>query len=75
MHITSNGQEKTKKKERPRIEKVVIQSTSLNKEMSMLVYLPGRYDEGGSFPTLYFLHGRSGNENLLTDIGLNLVAD
>jgi enterochelin esterase-like enzyme len=61
--------------ERSRIEKVVIQSKSLNKEMSTLVYLPCGYDEGGSFPTLYFLHGRSGNENLLTDIDLNLVAD
>ncbi len=66
---------KNKEMERSRIEKVVIQSKSLNKEMSTLVYLPCGYDEGGSFPTLYFLHGRSGNENLLTDIDLNLVAD
>lgn len=58
-----------------RIEKIVIQSKSLNKEMSILVYLPCGYDEDKSFPTLYFLHGRSGNENILFDIGLNLVAD
>lgn len=66
---------KNKEMERSRIEKVIIQSKSLNKEMSTLVYLPCGYDEGGSFPTLYFLHGRSGDENILTDIDLNLVAD
>jgi enterochelin esterase-like enzyme len=57
------------------IEKIVIQSKSLNKEMSILVYLPCGYNEGKSFPTLYFLHGRSGNENILTDIDLNIMAD
>src|SRR5574344_2227733 len=58
-----------------RIEKVIIQSKSLNKEMSMLVYLPGGYDEGETFPTLYFMHGRSGNENFITHIDLNVVSD
>jgi enterochelin esterase-like enzyme len=61
--------------ETSRIEKIVIQSKSLNKEMSILVYLPCGYDEDKSFPTLYFLHGRSGNENILIDIDLNIVAD
>lgn len=28
-----------------------------------------------NFPTLYFLHGRSGDENILTDTDLNSVAD
>lgn len=58
-----------------RIEKVIIQSKSLNKEMSMLVYLPCGYDEGEAFPTLYFMHGRSGNENFITNIDLNIVSD
>ena len=58
-----------------RIEKVIIQSKSLNKEMSMLVYLPCGYDEGEAFPTLYFMHGRSGNENFMTHIDLNVVSD
>lgn len=58
-----------------RIEKVIIQSKSLNKEMSMLVYLPCGYDEGETFPTLYFMHGRSGNENFITNIDLNIVSD
>ena len=58
-----------------RIEKVIIQSKSLNKEMSMLVYLPCGYDEGEAFPTLYFMHGRSGNENFMTHIDLNIVSD
>lgn len=58
-----------------RIEKVIIQSKSLNKEMSMLVYLPCGYDEGETFSTLYFMHGRSGNENFITNIDLNVVSD
>ena len=61
--------------EKSKIKKIVIQSKSLNKEMSILVYLPCGYDEDKSFPTLYFLHGRSGNENILTDIDLNIMAD
>ncbi|WP_434502402.1 alpha/beta hydrolase [Prevotella sp.] len=61
--------------DKSRIEKVVIQSKCLNKEMNSLVYLPCGYDEGESFPTLYFLHGRSGDENILTGIDMHIATD
>lgn len=61
--------------DKSKIEKVVIQSKCLNKEMNSLVYLPCGYDEGESFPTLYFLHGRSGDENILTGIDMHIAAD
>jgi len=58
-----------------RIERITISSKYLGKDMPLLVYLPYDYDDKNEFPTLYFLHGRSGDENILIDIGLNIVAD
>lgn len=57
------------------IEKLIIPSECLGKEMSVLVYLPYNYDVAGPFPTLYFHHGRNGDENILLDAGINQVAD
>ncbi len=58
-----------------KIERITICSNSLGKEMSVLVYLPKDYDETDYFPTLYFHHGRSGDENILTDADIHITAD
>lgn len=58
-----------------KIETITIQSQCLNKEMKALVYLPKSYDPMERFPVLYFLHGRSGNENILHQVELDKVAD
>ncbi|WP_039656957.1 alpha/beta hydrolase [Clostridium tyrobutyricum] len=58
-----------------RIEKVDFYSNLLDKEMSMQVYLPGCYNSSTPLPVLYFLHGRSGNENLIFQLDINGKAD
>ncbi len=58
-----------------RIENFTIKSENLNKEMAIAVYLTFDYDEKENFPTLYFHHGRNGDENILFDSNLNVVAD
>ncbi len=58
-----------------RIERITISSKCLGKDMPLLVYLPYDYDEKNELPTLYFLHGRTGDENILIDTGLNIVAN
>ena len=63
------------KMKKSRIERIAIYSNCLDREMSILVYLPKDYDENDCFPTLYFHHGRSGDENILTDADLHITAD
>lgn len=58
-----------------KIETIEIDSKILKKEMQIAVYLPQNYNDKESFPVLYFLHGRSGDENILSDIELNIKAD
>lgn len=58
-----------------RIERIAIHSNCLGKKMNVLVYLPYDYDKKESLTTLYFLHGRSGDETILVDAGINVVAD
>lgn len=43
--------------------------------MPMIVYLPEGYNSLTPLPVLYFLHGRSGNENIMLDVGINTKAD
>jgi enterochelin esterase-like enzyme len=57
------------------VENVTFFSNILRKEMSMLVYLPEDYIKLAPLPVLYFLHGRSGNENIMLETGINTVAD
>jgi len=57
------------------IEEVKFYSYSLGKEMAMLVYLPEGYENLAPLPVLYFLHGRSGNENIMYGAELNTTAD
>ena len=58
-----------------KIERIAIHSKCLGKEMDLLVYLPFDYDKKENLTTLYFLHGRSGDENILIEAGINIVAD
>ncbi|WP_270941050.1 alpha/beta hydrolase [Romboutsia lituseburensis] len=58
-----------------KVEKISFYSDILGKEMSMLVYLPECYNSVTPLPVLYFLHGRSGNENIIFDVGINTKAD
>ncbi len=58
-----------------KIETIKINSIILNKEMPISVYLPYEFNEKGSFPVLYFLHGRNGDENIMIDIKLHSTAD
>ncbi len=58
-----------------RIEETAFYSNTLGKEMHLLVYLPDCYDNDKSFPVLYFLHGRSGDETILLEAEINTTAD
>lgn len=58
-----------------KIQKLNFYSNILEKEMSLIVYLPKDYNNSTSFPVLYFLHGRSGNENFINTIEINKSAD
>ena len=60
---------------RSRIEQVGIYSNYLQKQMELAVYLPENYDTGDAFPVLYFLHGRSGDERIMLELGIREVAD
>ena len=54
-----------------KVEKVDLYSNILEKEMSMLVYLPTTYNHLDSLPVLYFLHQRRGDENIMFEIDRN----
>ena len=58
-----------------KVEKIDFYSNILKKKMSLLVYLPESYDDLIVLPVLYFLHGRSGNENIMFEAGINSKAD
>ncbi len=45
-----------------KIDTIEIQSKVLGKAMAMMVYVPADFTEG--LPTLYFMHGRSGDESI-----------
>lgn len=60
---------------RSRIENVNFYSDILAKEMPMQVYLPESYEIEESLPVLYLLHGRSGDESMITQIGIREIAD
>lgn len=50
-------------------------SKILNKTMGINVYLPKEYDNMHPLPVLYFLHGRSGDETILTELKIDEIAD
>lgn len=55
------------------IQNLTFNSRLLNKEMAVQIYLPSKLPSSCS--VLYFLHGRSGDENFLRDIGLQQTMD
>lgn len=57
------------------VKRITIPSNALEKEMNALVYLPKQYNGCTQFPVLYYLHGRTGNENILYEIALDQKAD
>ena len=56
---------------KPNIETINFFSKSLKKEMAINIYIPPFYNSSKcSYPVLYFLHGRSGNENIMFDLDI-----
>ena len=61
--------------DRSKIEKIIFYSNILRKEMQVCVYLPKNYETSPPLPVLYFLHGRSGNENIMFEVDIQTKAD
>lgn len=57
------------------IRHISYDSTYLNKQMALAVYLPDEYKYGSKFPVLYFLHRRSGDESFIEQLGLAQLTD
>lgn len=53
-----------------KIERLEFYSKFLKKEMALTVYLPGNYNCNTCLPMLYFLHGRSGNEEIIFELDI-----
>lgn len=56
-------------------EKINFYSAVLGKEMQISAYLPQGYDRQALLPVLYFLHGRSGDENIMFEAGISACAE
>lgn len=52
-----------------------VYSNALGKEMNLCVYLPAEYEGAERLPVLYLLHGRSGDEKFIYDVGVKEMAD
>lgn len=57
-----------------KIKRIDFYSEILKKNSSLLSYIPME-NENRPLPVLYFLHGRSGNEDILTQLEINKLAD
>lgn len=51
-----------------------VESIILGKSMNLSVYCPDGYEKA-ALPVLYFLHGRTGDERLLQQLGIDTAAD
>ncbi len=51
-----------------------VESHVLGKTMNLSVYCPHGYEKE-ALPVLYFLHGRTGDERLLQQLGMDAAAD
>ncbi|MDU6247952.1 MAG: alpha/beta hydrolase-fold protein, partial [Paeniclostridium sordellii] len=58
-----------------KVEILNFNSNILSKEMKVFVYLPEGYDNLTPLSVLYFLHGRSGNENIMFELDIKSKAD
>ena len=52
----------------------IISSKTLGRNMNISIYVPKNY-ENVNLPVLYFLHGRSGNENILKELKMDRTAN
>lgn len=60
----------------PHVQRVTFHSETLNRDYAFNIYFPPGYEDGGSYPVLYMLHGTGGNENQwMPDLGLDAAAD
>lgn len=56
------------------VKRLNFYSEILKKDSSLLAYIP-KENENRPLPVLYFLHGRSGNEDILTQLEINKLSD
>ena len=56
-----------------KIDRIEIQSKALGQKMAITVYVPADFTDG--LPVLYFMHGRSGDENIIHALDIQSVAD
>ena len=54
------------------IHKIKMYSNALKKDMNIAIYVPENYQDV-NLPVLYFLHGRSGNEEILEQLKINEI--
>lgn len=57
------------------VQRINFYSDILEKNMSLLVYLPKCYDLVNPLPVLYFFHGRSGCENIMHQLNIQTTTD
>ena len=55
------------------IHKIQMYSNALKKDMNIAIYVPENYKDV-NLPVLFFLHGRSGNEEILEQLKINTFA-
>ncbi len=56
-----------------KLMKISHYSSILNKQISLLIYIPYT-KEKIALPVLYFLHGRNGDEKILTEVNMDTIA-
>ena len=56
-----------------KIDRIEIQSKALGQKMAITAYVPADFTDG--LPVLYFMHGRSGDENIIHALDIQTVAD
>ncbi|URZ18395.1 alpha/beta hydrolase [Clostridium felsineum] len=61
--------------QKSKVETINFNSEVLSKEMAIKVYLPKEYEDIETLPVLYFLHGRSQNENIMEEMDIRIKAD
>ncbi|HEX2946882.1 MAG TPA: alpha/beta hydrolase-fold protein [Clostridia bacterium] len=57
------------------IERDVLKSQTLQKDMAVNVYLPKGYSKQNKYPVLYMLHGYGGTEESWLNMGIDKTAD
>lgn len=64
------------KQEPSKVEKIILNSQVLKKDMNVNIYLPAGYNSAEKYPVLYLLHGYSGTQDSwINDLGVVENAD